>query len=477
MTRAVLQALLWMQITRGRRQASKPSSYVAWVVGLVAMVGIQSFTGLGHASSGNRPDTESAAYGLFATIVLSVLLAGVAGPVWRVDRRQAQWIVTAPGGARALVASRMVLGQLARLGETLLLIPLAQIVSGHRPDFEVAAVLAIWYAGVTFTTSGMRYGAATLYSRSSSPWVTRVAAAGVLGGACLLLTDVPAVVSALGRPGTGASAGAFLSAGAWLLVGSLIAMAGVARAEALVARAIAEGDASLKRSKRRRFEMRRETPEPETFTLKGAAAFAWMARARYRRGKLRHLIVYVSPMVAITVGVAWLAEPWTPAITGVSLAATLLLGAGAPERGPVQDDGRLLPVPVRSVALWKIGTLAMTQSRGLGMIWLVTLVLQAGDADIRTAITICFVPLILLAAVLRWTRSPDNETDSERFRRLTPITASVVAVAAAIAFLQPGSLGAALAAAWLLLASLALAAHGIRQIEATLRPARQPSRA
>lgn len=471
MTLFVLRALLWMRVANTRQAARKPGTYVLLAVALAAMVGIQSFTGLGHANGQNRPDSESAAYGLLGGVVLSVLMAGLSGPVWLVERRQAQWVVTAPGGARALVAVRMVLGQLARLGETLLLIPLAQIVTGHRPDFEIAAVLAIWYAGVTLTTAGIRYGAAALYSLSSTPWVTRIVAGGVVAGACLLLTNLPSVISALGRPGTDGGPGAFLSAGAWLVTGLLIAAVGIARAEALVERAIAEGDAILKRSKRRRFELRGETSEPDTFRLSGAAAFAWMARARQRRGKLRHLLVYVAPMVAVTVGVARLAEPWTPAITGVSLAAMLLLSAGGQGRAPVQDDGRLLPVSVRSVALWKIGTTALVQTRGLGMIWLVTLALQAGHGDIRTAITVCFIPLSLLAAVIGWTRSPDSESDQQRFRRLAPITGVVVLGGAVLAVVQPGLVGSAMAATWILLASLAIAVHGVRQIEATLRPA------
>lgn len=346
---------------------------------------------------------------------------------------------------------------------------MAQVASGHGPDLRVALVLAVWYAGFGLTNSGIRYGFAALYARSGKPWLARAASAVLLAGAFLLLSTVPAVTMAIGRVASGGDTGALLSAAAWLLIGLLVAATGVSHAEALVARAIADGDATLKKAKRGWLESRRPTEEPDSFRLNGAGAFGWTFLMNRRKQRLKQVLVSGVVFVIAAI-VARYAREWTPAVAGVLALLLLLASAGVVLPGPAVADGRLLPLSLRRIAAWKILTTALGVASGITPAWAIAVLTQAGDRELLLVGSFCLLPFCLLAGVLSWERIPDVETPGARFRRLGSRAVATVGVAAALAWWQPGLSGAALAAGWLLLGSLLISWHGVRRLELTLRP-------
>lgn len=463
-----------MAVIRGvtmRKNARDPWNYLFWGGAVAVTVAIQRVTGLGAVSVAERPESQAVAVAVLAGLALSVVLTGLGGPVWSVYPHEAQWIVTAPGGARALVAWRTGRGLLTRFVDVLLIVPAAQVTSGDRPDFAVAAVLATWYAGIGLCSSGIRYGVAAAYARSRRHWLGRGAAALLMAGLYLLLQGSPGAMHVLGLPGTGSSAGALLAAGVWLLMGLLVAAVGISRAESLVERAIAEGDPVRRGARRRWWESRTTTREPETFVLTGARAFGWLSLTRRRKNR-RVQPLATAALLGITLGVARWWPAWTPAVAGALAVMGLLVALSPGVPVPIQADGRLLPVPLRAAASWTIGLATISAAFGMGIPWSVALGRQAGDPWLLLAGSVCLLPVALLSAVLQWQRTPDIERAPARARRLGAIAAVALGGAAALAWGHQDLHGALLAAAWIVLVSGALAWHSLRQLELALRPSR-----
>lgn len=470
MNRGLLRGLWELELRQARGAARRPGTYLSGGLLLALAVAVQWTTGIGAANPEARPASRASGLGILALLATSAVAAGLIGPVWAVIRREAQWVVTAPGGARALVVWRTARGTVVRFLESALLVVTTQAVRGQRPAFGVALVLAAWYVGYGLASTGVRFGFAALYARAARPWLARLAAALGWAGLVLVLASIPGVLPALGRVAARSDGRAVLDAATWLLAGLGVAAVGILRAEALVVRAVADGDAFQRRARRGVLELAWRTPEPEAFRLRGVGAYGWMALVQARRRLLQQVLSLVV-VVAVTLTIAHYAASWTVCVPAVIAAAMLVTSSGVVLPGPAVADGRLLPIPLRTIAIWRIGQGAAGQAGGLLPVWLLAAVLGDTSREVVLVGSTCLLPFCILVAVLLWERVPDLESTGARMQRLGSRAALSVGGAALLVRAWPGAAGAAAAAAWLLLTSMVLARSGVRRLESSLRPA------
>lgn len=122
MNRAVLRALLGLRLAEARRSPRKVSTYLSWAFLLALTLAAQYVTGIGAANPDARPASQDGGLWILGLVFFGAVTAGLGGPVWAVLRREAQWVVTAPGGARALVIWRTGRSVLSRFVDILLLV-------------------------------------------------------------------------------------------------------------------------------------------------------------------------------------------------------------------------------------------------------------------------------------------------------------------------------------------------------------------
>lgn len=470
-TLAALSAQRLVHRANRRRDLRSWENYVLLLPIIVGVAwAVQHYLGLGAVVAAERPHAATTGTGLVVALVLAVGLAGLFGPVLVVQRYEAQWLVTVPAGAAAMIAARMARSLVVAACELALLTLAAQALDHQRLDVPAACLLGVWVAGFAAAMGSLRYGFASYLERHDRPHLRRLLGCGLIGGAGFLVIQLPPVVALLGAPGATVDGRALASALAWLLIAVALVGAALRDADGLVARAVEAGGPGGRAAARLERRARRPSREPDHLVLIGARTRVWQVLMTDRRNRGRvavgMLVFNGAPLL-----VALLAPRWTvESIAGVT--AVLLLGATGRNRDvPIGSNGLLLPADYGRQFCWQLPV--GTYINGRALLGAALVAALSEHPHLAVSGPVCLLPLAVLATCLGLNaRDVDLGTAIQVVRRLRLLALGVCALAVGAGSLGSPLVGALLAALVLLLAAWALFVAALRTAVRTSGPVR-----
>ncbi len=431
---------------------------------VVAAVGIGfiHYLGLGTVAAAGRPTADRGALGLVIALMVALAFAGLLDPVLNIKPAEAQWLVTTPGGAAAILAQR---------ARGLLLYGLqvasftvgAQLISSGSLDLAVAGVLGLWAAGYALTSASARFAFAAYIESHRQPHVRRIAGVALVGACGWVLTRSEAVAAFLGAPAAGGSL-ALPSALAWCASGAVVAAMALMRAEALVVGSIAAGRPGGRAVRRSSRSARVRSAEPDDFRLSGAWV-TWWVWLLGRRRRARSQSIFYLVLVIISSALAARAPGYLPALVLAMLTLLVLVQTSAPQPAPVGSNGLLLP-SAHSARMARALPLAMLVSLELLAVPLVAW-LMAGEqgTQFKLATALCIPALLtFLAALGLRVRDPARGADKEQSRRQRALAVTGLAVGAGLFLAGTPLVGALLAGLWWIAAAAGLVTYELRAV-------------